>query len=217
MPVDDINELYQRWVNPFYGRLLHGNFRGPLLAPMLSPEREEMVADFRRGVANVTTSIVDVLISLPDWRPRLAGSWFAALRGWVQFQDQLGAMLLESRVCFACQGYCAALACFGDQASADHLRTYLDAWLPRKDCFYDQHWALPALAWIDPRLQTQYADDYLIPGGLWGHWASIQSQPAQAFYLESRRRFDLTLSAALSAFRTSRLFVAHNRRHSEPG
>lgn len=202
-PVDDIVELYDRWVQPLYMRLLHGNFRGSLLAEELTSQREEMIAKIRGCFSEVSSSNANELIGQPDWRPRLAGSWYAGMRGWVQFRDKLGELLVESSQCFACQGYCAALACYADDASAEHLRNYLDTWLPALDCFYDQHWALPALVWIDHRLDTRHAEKYLVSGGLWDQWAASHRREPHSFYLGSQRKFDLTLSSALAAFRVT--------------
>jgi hypothetical protein len=201
--VDNLFALYERWVNPLYAQLLHGNFRGRLLAPELSDERTQMLSEFRRCLAEADPSIVASLIRQPEWRARLTGGWCAGLRGWPEFRDELGDLLLKSEMCFACQGYCAALACYGDEASAEHLRRYLDTWLPQVDKFYDQHWALPALVWIDKRLDTQTAAEYLVPGGLWDRWAAAHRRDGPQFYAGSQRKFDLTLASALAAFRVS--------------
>jgi hypothetical protein len=198
--VDDIAELRDRWVAPLYLQLLHGNFRRKLLAEELTNDREHTLKRFRGCVNEVTPTIVATLIRQPEWRARLVGSWYAGLRGWVQFRDELGGMLIESQMCFAGQGYCAALACFADDSSADHLCQYLDKWLPQLDKYYDQHWALPALGWIDKRLDIRNAERYLLPGGLWNQWASAQQQSAAPFYLKCQHSFDLTLASAMAAF-----------------
>lgn len=201
--VDNLRECYERWVHPVYLRLLHGNFRGYLLAEELSDEREQMMAGFRRCLAEASPSVVAALLHQPEWRARLAGSWYAGLRGWLQFRDELGALLVESRVCFAGQGYCAALACYSDEASAEHLRRYLDTWLPQLGRDYDQHWALPALVWVDRRLGTRHAAPFLVANGLWDRWAAEHHREGPQFYLEAQRTFDLTLASALAAFRTA--------------
>lgn len=198
--MDKLDDLYERWVTPFYMHLLHGNFRNCLLAEEVSDERDQMVAAFQRCLANVDPTVVAVLLHQPEWRARLAGSWYAGLRDWPQFTDELGAMLVESQMCFAGQGYCVALACFADVTSAEHLCRYLDVWLPQVEKHYDQDWALPALVWVDQQLGTCYAARYLMPGGLWEQWAS-RHQGCQNYYLESQRDFDLMLATALAAFR----------------
>jgi hypothetical protein len=193
--VGDLQQISERWVSPVYLRLLHGNFRHLLLAEELSDKRSQEILTFRRCVAEVTPEIVTILLRQPEWRARLVGGWYAGLRGWRQFRDELGTLLVESRLCFAGQGYCAALACCADAASAEYLRRYLEVWLPQTDRDYDQHWALPALAWIDRRLGTQHAADYLAPGGLWDQWAAASGHEGPAFYLDAQRTFDLTLAA----------------------
>lgn len=199
--MDDLTEIYSRWVNPLYLRFLHGNFRGYLLAEELSDEREQLVSTFRRCLSEVDPEVVAKLLRQTEWRARLTGSWYAGLRGWRQFTDELGQLLVESRMRFACQGYCAALACFADEASAGYLCRYLNVWLPQVDKFYDQHWALPALVWIDRRLNTEYSAKYLGPGGPWDRWAT-QQKVAPEIIREAQRRFDLTLATALATFRT---------------
>ena len=195
-------QLDERWVHPLYLRLLHGNFRHWPLREEPSEEHRRFFADFRRCAAEVEPATVTALLRETNWRPRLVGGWFAGLRGWREFTDELGGLLLETRFCFACQGYCVALACFADESSARHLRRYLDEWLPRVDRFYDQHWALPALSWIDRQSGTDHASRYLVPGGLWDQWATAQYRDGPEFFTESRRRFDLTMmSSALALFR----------------
>lgn len=198
--VDDLAELYERWVHPLYLLLLHGNFRGQLLAEELSDERTQMISNFRCCVREVEPSVVTTLIKQPDWRARLTGGWYAGLRGWRQFVHELGTLLLEGQM-YACQGHCAALACFADKASAEYLQRHLDIWLPQADKFDDQRWALAALVWIDKLLETQYAAQYLVPGGLWDQWAAAHGREGPQFYLEVQHTFDLTLASALAAFR----------------
>src|SRR6478735_1027255 len=143
--LDDIVELRKRWISPFYLRLLHGNFCGELLAEAPTDNRERTIKQFRGCLKEATPTIVATLIRQHEWRARLVGAWYAGLRGWLQFRDEIGNMHIESQMCYAGQGFCAALACFADGPSADHLCRYLDRRLPQLDKHYDQHWALPAL------------------------------------------------------------------------
>lgn len=197
----DLERIYGHWVNPIYMRMLHGNFSHMLLAQELSEDRTETMETIRRCVADVEPTIVEVLIAQREWRARLVGAWYAGLRGWRQFIDQLGRLLLDSELCFAGQGYCVALACFSGVECAEHLCSYLDKWLPATNKFFDQHWALPALKWIDKNLHTEFAGKYLTPDGTWDRWAKSNHRDGHQFFLESRHRFDVALSAGLAAFR----------------
>jgi hypothetical protein len=83
------------------------------------------------------------------------------------------------------------------------LRRYLEVWLPQRDKYYDQHWALPALVWVDKRLDTQHAAPFLEAGGLWDQWAGANHREGAAMYQDAQRNFDLTLASALAAFRAT--------------
>ncbi|MQY08439.1 DUF6000 family protein [Actinomadura macrotermitis] len=100
------------------------------------------------------------------WRPRLTAAWLIGVDARNRYRQKLGELLLDSEVIYAGQGYCFALARFGQHEDAEILSAYLDHYLPRTDCHYDQHWAMGALLYLDGRLGTRAADRYLTTG-LW--------------------------------------------------
>ena len=146
-----MDAFLEKWVQPFYLKGLMGSD----------------VAALRGALNEVEPAIVEQLLAAENWREQIVGSYFAGLRGWNQFEETIGQMLLASQLCYAGEGHCFALARFADDASRGHLIAYLDHYLRQPDLFYDQHGALPALLWIDERHGTQYAAPYLAPGGLW--------------------------------------------------
>lgn len=89
-----------------------------------------------------------------------------------------GDLLLASRLSFATQGYCFALARFGTAEDAQHLTVYVDRYLPRPDCPYDQHWAISALLHIDSRTGSEHAARFLDSGDLWNQWNEAQYMPS---------------------------------------
>ncbi|MBB2747180.1 UNVERIFIED_ORG: hypothetical protein FHR35_007059 [Microbispora rosea subsp. rosea] len=91
----------------------------------------------------------------------------------VHFRQTLGELLINSEVCYAGQGYCFALANFGRSHDAEILISYL----PRTECYYDQHWAIGALLHLDDRLGTHHADRFLTTG-LWQASAFSRLDPA---------------------------------------
>jgi hypothetical protein len=189
---DPLMSIYKQWVHPCYLQLLHGNFRGLCLAEESSPEQDELIRWFRRALTEITPDVIDTLLEQTEWRARLTASWFCGLKGWRQFRESLGQSLVESKVCFAGQGYCMALACFADRASADYLCAYLDRWLPQLDKYYDQHWAMPALQRIDVQLRTNFASRYLGADGLWEQWAlGCQDRTSPASLEDLDRHFNL--------------------------
>jgi|SRR5579871_4896910 len=158
----NLSPLCQTWVRPFYREFLHGNF----LFLKDEDHRNGFVQFVQQALAALEAVTVDRLMRLA-WREQLAGSWFTGLKGWTQFTQQIGDLLLESRACYAGQGYCFALARFANEDSIEYLKSYLDTYLPQKECYYDQNWALSALLWLDKARMTQEAKIYLQSGGLW--------------------------------------------------
>lgn len=149
-----MDEFTAKWVQPFYLNGLNGLLKCD-------------VSEVRTALAEVDTAIVDRLLSEDGWREQLVGSWFCGLKGWTQFEDQIGTLLMASEFIYAGQGYCFALACFLTDRSRLYLVEYLDHYLRQPEKFYDQHTAMSALMWIDEKRGSQDAAQFLVPGGLW--------------------------------------------------
>jgi hypothetical protein len=106
---------------------------------------------------------------------------------WSKFAGLIGEALIASEGVYAGQGYCFALASFADDVSAKYLMDYLDTYLLKVDCYYDQDWAMPALIWIDEHRDTDHSSRYLTPGGLWERFAEDKGESWQLDY--SKKRF----------------------------
>jgi hypothetical protein len=127
-------------------------------------------AEFERRLGRDARQVTDRELSTlldSEWRSRITAAWLIALDCRTQFRGRLGEMLLDSELVYAGQGYCLALARFGTDADADTLCAYLDKYLPQLDRFYDQHWAMGALLYLDERLGSKHASRFLTQGGLW--------------------------------------------------
>ncbi|MCO6044081.1 DUF6000 family protein [Aeoliella sp. ICT_H6.2] len=158
--------IIQQWVSPFYLNILHGNFASGIVA---GDEQVQFNTNVRAALESITPKIASQLID-DGWREAITGSWFAGLKRFVECRDQIGEMLLASKFCYAGQGHAFGMACLADDASIDFLKQYLNTYLRRVDCYYDQSWAMPALMWIDQQRGTSHADEFLAPGGLWDHF-----------------------------------------------
>ncbi|HET6252132.1 MAG TPA: DUF6000 family protein [Tepidisphaeraceae bacterium] len=161
------DHLVRTFVVPFYLRVLHGNCVPMLMAAEDSRERQKLIRRMTAALRIVDTDVVDRLFADRNWRARLMAAWYCGVKGWGQYSDRIADLLIPSRQCFAGQAYCFALARFGDDKSARHLCRYLDEYLPHPELRYDQHWAMPALMWIDSVRGTEYANPYLEVNGLW--------------------------------------------------
>jgi hypothetical protein len=78
-----------------------------------------------------------------EWRARLCAAWFCALGQRTRHKDTIAELLLRSELCFAGQGYCLALSVLD---GAEALTRYLREYLPIGNRYYDQLWAVGALA-----------------------------------------------------------------------
>jgi len=133
----------ERWIRPFYQHCLGAfqSLEGPL----------------RPVYGTIDEPLVRSLLAFFDWRPRLTGAIFAALRRLTALTDQIGRLLLRSDLSDAGTGYCLALARFDTPASATYLHTYLDFYLRQRDLYFDQGMAMAALTYLDAAHETNHA------------------------------------------------------------
>jgi hypothetical protein len=141
-------------------------------------ERAEFGLALGRDAWQITDRELSTLLD-SEWRSRITAAWLIGLDRRTQFRARLGELLLNSELVYAGQGYCLALARFGTAADAAILSSYLDKYLPRADCFYDQHWAIGALLHLDSRLGSSRASRFLEPGGPWDKSAMRGQDPAE--------------------------------------
>ena len=162
------------WTTPFYLQFLQGNF-----VTLLSKEEQtQFVSAVRRAMTQIDDRTIAELLVGARWRERLSGAWFSGLLRRTEFQEQIGSRLIESSCCFSGQGYVFALAACANQRSSELLKAYLDKWLPKLECEYDQDWAMPALAWLDVKRGREDSKPYLKPGGLWEQFVADKTRIA---------------------------------------
>lgn len=158
-----------------YLKLLGGNF-----VRLQAEERATYLQELGRDARQVTDAELEFLLQDRNWRPRIVAGWLIGLDRREQFRERLGTLLMASEFTYACQSYCIALAMLGTQEDAELLTAYLDHYLRRPECRYDQPWALGALLRLDEALGASQAGAFLEPGGLWESWANDHSaEPTQ--------------------------------------
>ena len=171
------------WIAPFYLNILHGNYATSVLD---DGQRDAFNSAVHEALETVTADQLSRLIGAA-WREAITGSWIAGVGGFIDCRDQIGARLLASESCFAGQAHAFAMACFADEESATFLERYLDEYLRRKDCSYDQGWAMPALMWIDQERGSTRSERYLANGGLWESFIADKLGVNDAWTIESCR------------------------------
>ncbi|MCX5097206.1 DUF6000 family protein [Streptomyces sp. NBC_00365] len=155
-----------------YLHLLHANF-----ARDEESERTPFLRSLSAAAQEITDEELEILLE-SEWRSRLTAAWLIGFDRREHFRDILGDLLLAGQFCFSGQGYRFALARFGTDEDALHLTAYLDRYLQRPDCQYDQHWAISALLHVDSRTGSEHAARILVSGGLWDQWNEAQFRPS---------------------------------------
>jgi hypothetical protein len=159
--------MVNKWVKPFYLKILHANYTSARIVD--TREQEQFIKTVNQRLAELTPAIANKLIA-GHWREAIVGSWFAGLKPLPDCQDAIGQRLLASETCYAGQAHAFAMACYANEKSVAYLQKYLDTYLRKPDCYYDQGWAMPALLWVDVQLGTQHAAPFLEEGGLWNRF-----------------------------------------------
>ncbi|GAA0901099.1 MULTISPECIES: DUF6000 family protein [Streptomyces violaceusniger group] len=177
---DPGTETLRRYVmatpSPKTGRyldLLHGNF-----VRLPTEERTQFLQTLGLDSRSVTDAELAFMLQ-PNWRSRITAAWMIGLDRREQFRKRIGGLLLASELTYAGQGYCIALALLGTTEDAVLLTTYLDRYLRRPECRYDQEWALGALLHLDGALGTTHAAGFLEPDGLWSQWVNDRTTPPE--------------------------------------
>lgn len=138
----------EKWVVPFY-RVSFCSAEGGFANSLRSIYKE------------ITPAVVERLLTEYNWRPRLTGAFFAALRHLTPVEDHIGRLLVRSDLCYAGKLYCVALAEFNTPVGLEYLRRYLMYYLTRPDLDFDQDDAMGAIAWLDGQNGTRMYESFL--------------------------------------------------------
>jgi hypothetical protein len=145
-------EMREKWVIPFYMQRL-----------------EAKDSDFTAACVEATPELTLSLLSEFNWRLRVVGARFVAVRQFFELQQDISNLLLKSDVCCVGGEYCLALASLANEAAADTLSEYLDYYLNQPDLWFDQGQALAALLYLDELLGSNKAAQFL---ELWQQFVS---------------------------------------------
>jgi hypothetical protein len=168
-----LNEVLRAsFVRPFYLSLLHGNFTDGTV-----PKNKDLPSQLAGAAKAISDEEIDCLLAEREWRGRLTAAWLAGLSRRSKFVAPIVGLLMASELVYAGQGYCVALGLIGNDECVGGLRSYLRKYLPLNGRFYDQHWALGALAHIEGYPPNEFLDSVL--------WAEANDDRA----LDGVRRF----------------------------
>ncbi|RZK35399.1 MAG: hypothetical protein EOO61_11970 [Hymenobacter sp.] len=112
---------------------------------------------FVQASKEITLDVVREFLGDFNWRLRIVGTYFAAIKGYDELTDIIGVHLLQSEVCYAGAGYALAFAMFQSERAKDYLKAYLEYYLKQPDLWYDQADVLAALHITNPAEAATYA------------------------------------------------------------
>jgi hypothetical protein len=145
--------LREKFVKPLYLRLLHANF-----ARKEIEGSEDTSARIAEAARTISDEEIERLLRMPEWRGRLVAGWCVGLSRRTHFVDEIAELLLASKQTYAGQGYCVALGLIGDEKSRMYLRDYLREYLPLNGRWYDQLWAIGALAKVEGNPPVEFLE-----------------------------------------------------------
>jgi hypothetical protein len=143
------DEFIDKWVMEFY-------------IVSLANLDDQTFAAFVQASQEVTPDVVKQLLGDFDWRPRIVGAYFAAIKDYEEFTDIIGVHLLQSEVCYAGAGYALAFAMFQSEQAQDYLKAYLEYYLKQADLWYDQADVLAALHVLNPAEAAAYLTSWQV-------------------------------------------------------
>ncbi len=135
-------EFIRKWAVPFYMEI--GKYGDNNWIEQIKQIKEEIT--------------VDICLSLLgdfNWRTRLVGAYFAAVKGYRQLIDIIGVNLLKSEVCCVGHIYTLTLTFFKTDKSVEFLNKYLDYYLTTPSLYFDQKTVMEAFLYLDKTDNTE--------------------------------------------------------------
>jgi uncharacterized protein DUF6000 len=143
-------DFIKSWVIPFYMKLGSDSYA--------APDWIKSVEDIKD---NITQAVCLSLLGDFNWRSRLVGAYFAAVKGYIDLIEIIGTHLVKSEVCCVGHIYALTLAFFNNEKSAHYLNEYLGYYLKEPALNFDQKRIVEAILYLDKINGTSVFDAYI--------------------------------------------------------
>ena len=153
-------DFIEKWAVPFYMKIA-------------SHTSSDWVDQIKEIKTEITKDVCLNLLGDFNWRTRLVGSYFAAVKDYRELIDIIGNHLLKSEVCCVGHIYALTLAFFNDESCTQYLNRYLDYYLTKPSLYFDQKFVMEALLFLDKENKTDYFSGHL------GKWKTLQEKQRQ--------------------------------------
>ncbi len=131
----------------------------------------------------INPEVIIPLLGSTNWRYKMVGTYFIALKKLEFFEEEIGELFLKSEAVYVGRTYCLALVEFNTEDSINALHNYLDVFLNQKKMKYDQGFAMAALAYLDTQNGTKELDRHL------GQWKDYTTDKPTWNLDEYKERF----------------------------
>ena len=142
------SDFIKKWVVPYYMEIA-------------SYDSSKWVDQIKEIKAEITKDVCLNLLGDFNWRTRLVGFYFAAVKDYKELIDIIGTHLLKSEVCCVGHIYAVTLSFFNDENCIGYLNKYLDYYLTKPSLYFDQKFVMEALLYLDKQNRTEYFEKHL--------------------------------------------------------
>jgi len=153
-------EFISKWVIPFYMEI--GNY--------YDDSWVEAVKQISKEITQDTTL---KLLGDFNWRTRLVGAYFSAVKGYKEQIEIIGTHFLKSEVCCVGHIYALVLASYNEEKTLHYLTTYLDFYLQKPELYFDQENVLKTVAFLDKKNNTNNIKRHI------ENWNNLQKRRKQ--------------------------------------
>jgi hypothetical protein len=154
---DLTSAFIEKWAVPYYMKIA-------------SRGNSKWVDAIKEIKGEITADICLSLLGDFNWRTRLVGSYFAAVKNYRDLIDIIGTHLLKSEVCCVGHIYALTLAYFNEENGINYLNKYLEYYLAKPSLYFDQKIVLEAVLYLDNQNKTDLFSKHL------DNWKSLQEE-----------------------------------------
>ncbi len=135
-------DFIKKWAVPFYMEIA-------------SYDNTRWIDKIKEIKNEITTDVCISLLGDFNWRTRLVGAYFAAVKGYQELIDIIGNHLLKSEFCCVGHIYALTLTFFKTDKSVGFLNQYLDYYLTTPSLYFDQKSVMESLLYLDSIDKTE--------------------------------------------------------------
>ncbi|KNB62248.1 DUF6000 family protein [Chryseobacterium sp. Hurlbut01] len=130
------SDFIEKWVLPFYMSIGH-YYDDSWIDNVINISKE------------ITEEITLKLLGDFNWRSRLVGTYFSAVKNFQGQIDIIGIHFLKSELCCVGHIYSLVLAFYNNEKTNDYLNSYLKYYLAKPELYFDQESVLESIVYLD--------------------------------------------------------------------